>query len=261
MPSRTNSGHILLIEDDRHIAEGLKLNLVLQGYSVDIALDGPTGLRKWKEQHPDLIVLDIMLPGIGGLSVLQSVRLEDERLPVLILSAKAAPDDIIRGLSFGVDDYLAKPFNLEEFLLRVKRLLRRADWSRKTLPPTQNSPDYYTFGSNRIDFTNKTALGVQGPIRLTEQETKLLKLFVENANQLLARDVLLEVGWGYSRKVNTRTVDTFMVRLRRYFEADPREPRFFKSVRAVGYVFRPQGDTVPTDSDFPAGFDKNPDSE
>lgn len=232
---------VLLIEDDRHIAEGLKLNLLLQGYSVEIASDGPSGLRRWKEVHPDLIVLDIMLPGIDGLSVLQSIRLEDERLPILILSAKAATDDIIRGLSCGVDDYLTKPFNLEEFLLRIKRLLRRSGWSRKD-HDTQDAPEIFRFGDNQIDFKNNKAIGVQGPVSLTEQEVKLLKLFVKNSDNLLAREILLEVGWGYTRDINSRTVDNFMVRLRRYFEDNPKEPRFFKSVRAVGYVFTPHTD-------------------
>jgi len=120
---------ILVIEDERHIAEGLKLNLSLQGYDVIIASDGVAGLKKWKEWMPDLIVLDIMLPGIDGLSVLQNIRLEDERIPILILSAKGEPDDRIKGFSYGVDDYLSKPFNLEEFLLRVERLLTRGSWN------------------------------------------------------------------------------------------------------------------------------------
>lgn len=231
--------HILLIEDDMHIAEGLKLNLLLQGYSVDIAPDGPSGLKQWKERHPDLIVLDIMLPGIGGLSVLRAIRLEDERLPILILSARAATDDIIRGLSFGVDDYLAKPFNLEEFLLRIKRLLKRAEWGHAQPLEAPGTPRRYRFGRNEIDFVNQKAIGVEGPLALTEQEVKLLKLFVENPRKLLSREILLEVGWGYNRKINSRTVDAFMVRLRKYFEINPKEPQFFKSVRSVGYLFDP----------------------
>jgi len=121
---------ILVIEDEEHIAEGLKLNLSLQGYDVKIAVDGVSGLRQWKRWMPALIILDIMLPDIDGLSVLQSIRLEDERIPILILSAKGDPDDKIKGFSYGVDDYLSKPFNLEEFLMRVERLLVRASWHR-----------------------------------------------------------------------------------------------------------------------------------
>ncbi len=127
---QTEKTRILIIEDDAHIAEGLKLNLTLQGYEAAIAGSGTEGLRMWKEWNPHLVVLDIMLPGLDGLAVLRHIRLEDERLPVLILSAKGAPDDRIKGFSCGVDDYLAKPFHLEEFLLRIERLLTRASWNR-----------------------------------------------------------------------------------------------------------------------------------
>ncbi len=120
---------ILVVEDEKHLAEGLKLNLSLQGYNVNVATSGSSGLQLWKDWKPDLIVLDIMLPGIDGLSVLRNIRLEDERLPILILSAKAATDDKIKGLQYGVDDYLGKPFDLEELLLRVERLLARVSWS------------------------------------------------------------------------------------------------------------------------------------
>jgi len=125
---------ILVVEDDRHIAEALKLNLELQGYEVDIADTGTAGLRKWKDLAPDLIVLDIMLPGIDGLSILRSVRLEDEQVPILILSARSASEDRVKGLTYGVDDYLTKPFELNEFLLRVKRLLKRATWAKGPAP-------------------------------------------------------------------------------------------------------------------------------
>jgi DNA-binding response OmpR family regulator len=230
---------ILIIEDDIHIAEGLKLNLSLQGYSVVSAGDGPSGLQKWKEVRPDLIVLDIMLPVIDGLSVLRAIRLEDERLPILILSAKATSDDIIKGLSWGVDDYLTKPFNLDEFLLRVERLIKRADWNQKDAQPGATTDTVYRFGGNTIDFDTSTATCRQGSIILTEQETKLLKLFIANRGKPLSRAILLEVGWGYTRNITSRTVDNFIVRLRKYFEENPREPRYFKSLRSVGYVFDP----------------------
>ena len=151
---------ILVVEDESHIAEGLKLNLSLQGYEVTIAENGNAGLKAWKAWQPDLVVLDIMLPGIDGLSVLRSIRLEDERIPILILSAKAATDYKVKGLSYGVDDYLTKPFSLEEFLLRVDRLLTRLSWYEED--GTENvagSPDknIYTFGDNRIDFSTLIA--------------------------------------------------------------------------------------------------------
>ena len=230
---------ILIIEDDRHIAEGLKLNLGLQGYEVDVAPDGVAGLQQWRIGRPDLIVLDIMLPGIDGFSVLESIRLVDERLPILILSARGSLEDRIKGLASGVDDYLAKPFNLEEFLLRVERLLARASWAGETggRLPGGSPPDIYSFGDNRIDFPNATAYGPGGKISLTEQEMKLLKLFIANRGKALSRKKILEVGWGYTGVVTTRTVDNFVVRLRKYFEADPQNPIYFRSLRSVGYIF------------------------
>jgi two-component system, OmpR family, alkaline phosphatase synthesis response regulator PhoP len=230
---------ILIIEDDSHIAEGLKLNLTLQGYEVDIAPDGVSGLQQWKARQPSLIVLDIMLPGIDGFSVLQNIRLEDERLPILILSARGDAEDRVRGLSCGVDDYLAKPFNLEEFLLRVKRLLTRVFWGGGTGMSAAGGvgAQTYAFGGNRIDFHTATAEGKRGRILLTEQEMKLLKLFIANRGKPLSRKQLLEIGWGYTGVTSTRTVDNFMVRLRKYFEDDPQQPVYFKSLRSVGYVF------------------------
>jgi two-component system alkaline phosphatase synthesis response regulator PhoP len=231
---------ILIIEDDAHIAEGLKLNLSLQGYEAAVAGSGTSGLQLWKTYNPHLIVLDIMLPGLDGLSVLRHIRLEDERLPVLILSAKGRPDDRIKGFSFGVDDYLAKPFNLEEFLLRIDRLLTRSSWTRQAAPPTGDQPEEtnrYIFGNNTIDFKMLTAECRQGTIHLTEQEAKLLRIFIANRGIPLSRKVLLELGWGYSGVTSTRTVDNFIVRLRKYFENDPQNPLYFKSLRSVGYLF------------------------
>jgi len=232
---------ILIIEDEAHIAEGLKLNLSLKGHDVKISTDGISGLQDWKDWQPDLIVLDIMLPGIDGLSVLRNIRLEDERVPVLILSAKGDSDDKVKGFSYGVDDYLAKPFNLEEFLLRVERLLLRAardvsggDREREAL---SDRDLIYIFAGNRIDFGTLTADGPRGEIRLTEQEVKLLKLFITNRGKPISRKKLLEIGWGYPRGVKTRTIDNFIVRFRKYFEINPRKPVFFKSLRSVGYVF------------------------
>lgn len=229
--------HILIIEDDRHIAEGIQLNLSLSGYAVEIAPDGVSGLNQWKATRPDLVILDIMLPGIDGLSILQSIRLEDERMPILILSAKADPDDRIKGLAMGVDDYLAKPFNLEELLLRVERLLKRGSWTRENETPSAPAFDTYVFGGNHIDFKTNTARCQQGEILLTEQESKVLKLFIANRGTPLSRDKLLQIGWGYSHKTTTRTVDNFIVRFRKYFEPEPRNPRYFKSLRSIGYLF------------------------
>jgi DNA-binding response OmpR family regulator len=228
---------ILIIEDEEHIAEGLKFNLSLQGYDVMIAPDGVSGLRLWKEWQPHLIVLDIMLPGIDGFSVLQSIRLADERLPILILTAKGAPDERVRGLSYGSDDYMTKPFNLDEFLLRVERLLTRVSWTNGKEKIERSPPQTYAFGGNEIDFDTFTARCKLGEISLTEQEVKILKLFIANRGKPLSRKRLLEIGWGYTGVTTTRTVDNFIVRFRKYFEDDPQKPVYFKSLRSIGYVF------------------------
>ena len=238
---------ILVIEDERHIAEGLQLNLSLQGYEVRLAFNGVAGLQEWKEWQPDLVVLDIMLPGIDGLSILQSIRLENEMIPILILSAKTEIDYKVKGLSYGVDDYLTKPFSLEEFLLRVDRLLKRASWQGDSQSVvnsgSETSKERYSFGDNHIDFKTLTATTChRDKISLTEQEVKLLKLFIVNQGTPLSRQQILQIGWGYSRRITTRTVDNFIVRFRKYFEKNPKNPEHFKSIRSIGYVFYPNPD-------------------
>ena len=232
---------ILVIEDDHHIAEGLNLNLSLQGYEVGIAMNGVTGIQMWREWRPDLIVLDIMLPGIDGLSILRNIRLEDEKIPILILSAKVETDYKVKGLAYGVDDYLTKPFSLEEFLLRVDRLIKRASWSNPDTDLANNLSEdetsVFSFGNNQVDFKTMTATCKVGKVRLTEQEAKLLKLFLMNPGKPLSRDKLLQIGWGYTKGTTTRTVDNFIVRFRKYFEDNPKNPSYFISIRSVGYVF------------------------
>jgi len=236
--SETNPGDkkILVIEDEAHIAEGLKLNLALKGFHVKIAKDGPSGLAEWKFFDPHLIILDIMLPGLDGLSILQHIRLDDEHIPILILSAKKSPADRIKGFQNGVDDYLAKPFHLDEFLLRVERLITRSEWHHKKVQLDKRE-ELYIFGENSIDFQNGKAFCTAGEIILTEQELKLLKLFITNRGVVLSRKQILEIGWGYSVGTSSRTVDNFVVRFRKYFEKNPKKPRFFVSRRSIGYVF------------------------
>jgi DNA-binding response OmpR family regulator len=235
---------VLVIEDEARIAEGLRLNLSLAGYAVAVAPDGIDGLEKWRAWHPDLIVLDIMLPMIDGFSILKTIRQEDEKIPVLILSARGDTTDKVKGLRYGVDDYLAKPFDLEEFLLRVERLIQKSAWYEPAV--SGKKPDvglfngnHFRFGDNHVDFVTFKARCVAGEITLTEQEITLLKIFIENRGKPLSREELLNAGWGYSRDTSTRTVDNFMVRFRKYFEKDPKNPRFFKSRRSVGYLFDP----------------------
>ncbi len=235
---------ILVIEDEAHIAQGIKLNLSLQGYDVAVAEDGISGLDQWRSWHPDLVVLDIMLPMIDGFSVLKTIRSEDSRLPVLILSARGDTRDKVKGLSYGVDDYLSKPFDLDEFMLRVKRLLIKQTWYGEKNPGRDTAStldmfegDAYEFGPNRIDFSTFEADCAAGHIILTEQEAILLRIFIANRGKPLSRESLLLAGWGYSRETSTRTVDNFMVRFRKYFETNPKQPQHFKSRRSVGYIF------------------------
>lgn len=236
---------ILIVEDDRHIAEGLRLNLSLQGYEAEVADTGPSGLEKWRVWGPDLIILDVMLPGMDGISVLRAIRAETEKLPVLILSAKGSAEDRVTGLTHGVDDYMVKPFVLEELLLRVDRLLTRVSWNGSGRPDSEDDPagidTVLSFGSNTVDLATGEADCVAGRLRLTDQELKLLAVFAENPGKALPRKLLLEVGWGYSRFTSTRTVDNFIVRLRKYFEPEPKQPRYFKSIRSKGYLFDPEG--------------------
>ncbi len=234
---------ILVIEDEAHIAEGIKLNLSLAGYDAAIAPDGIDGLEQWRKWHPDLIVLDVMLPMLDGFSILKTIRNEDEKIPVLILSARGDTKDKVKGLQFGVDDYLSKPFDLEEFLLRVGRLLKKKDWYEEKSQTRGEtgifSGDRYEFGPNRVDFVTFEARCAAGKIILTEQEAVLLKIFIANKGKPLSRETLLNAGWGYSSGTSTRTVDNFIVRFRKYFEKNPKEPEFFKSRRSVGYIFEP----------------------
>jgi DNA-binding response OmpR family regulator len=235
MPEEKQPRRILVIEDEAHMAEGLKLNLSLQGHEVQVAADGLAGLEAWREWQPHLIVLDIMLPVMDGFTVLQNIRLEDERLPILILSARGETDDRIAGFTHGVDDYLSKPFDLDEFLVRVERLLTRVSLYEQEGPPTAVTS--YSFGGNTIDFTTGIARCRAGEVTLTDQEARLLKLFIANRGTPLSRQRILEIGWGFARGSTTRTVDNFVVRLRKYFEENPKKPVFFISRRSVGYVF------------------------
>lgn len=241
----TSPSKILIVEDEAHIAEGIAFNLKKLGHEVDIASNGILALEKWESFRPDLIVLDIMLPKIDGHEVLKIIRKQNDKIPILILSAKGQPVDRIRGLSIGGDDYLSKPFELEEFILRIQRLLERANWnkekSEKKMHDLNHGFTSYEFGKNKIDFLNNVAVTSHGEVQLTEQEIKLLKIFITNNEKALSRKDLLEFGWGYNDKTSTRTLDNFIVRFRKYFEEDSKNPRHFKSLRGKGYMFNPEG--------------------
>lgn len=235
---------ILVIDDEKHIAEAIKLNLVMLGHEVVVGINGLEGLKWWKEFGPELIIVDLMMPEIDGIGVITEIRKRDAKIPILVISAKDQVKEKIRCLSLGVDDYLSKPFDLDEFLLRVDRLLTRSEWSQKGKPDmdAQEPPVElinFSFGNNFIDFKNLKGNSLHGEFDLTLQEIKILKIFISNPNFPLTREEILEKALGYDRGVTTRTLDNFIVRFRKYFELDPKNPKYFKSVRSVGYIFDP----------------------
>lgn len=224
--------HILLVEDEMHLARGICFNLEQEGYRVSHLESGEEALERLEYDRFSLIILDIMLPGIDGFTVCGEIRKLDPRVPILILSARSGEGDRITGLAAGADDYLMKPFNLKEFLLRVNGMLRRSSWYRPE--PVEEG---YRFGDNEVFLLSYSARTAQGEIDLTELEVKMLAFFFQNEGKALARSVLLETVWGYSSDTETRTLDNFIVRLRRYFEPDPSHPVHFQTVRGIGYRF------------------------
>ena len=223
---------ILLLEDEKHLAETLKLNLELEGYNVSVVGDGQVAIARFKEEKFDLAVLDIMVPSIDGIGVAESIRLTNTKVPILFLSAKGTAEDRILGLKKGGDDYIAKPFNLEELLLRIKKLL-----SRNEENPVKTNFNEYTFGNNYINFDSYEAKGQNGDFTLTKKEALLLKLLIENKNEVVSREKILQTVWGYAVYPSTRTIDNFVLAFRKYFELDPKNPIHFKSLRGVGYKF------------------------
>lgn len=225
---------ILLVEDEENLQEALKLNLELEGYEVTTCTDGLEALKILSQEHFDLMVLDVMLPELDGISVCESVRLKQNPIPILILSAKNSSADRVLGLKMGADDYLNKPFNLEELLLRVEKLIKKNDQlSLKT-----NVPELYSFGKNKIDFNGLLATNSIGQeIHLTKKEAMLLKLLIDHKNEVVTREKILQAVWGYNVFPTTRTIDNFILNFRKYFEKDQKNPKYFLSIRGMGYKF------------------------
>ena len=224
--------HILLVEDEIHLARGICFNLEQDGYRVSHVESGEEALERMHYDRFALVILDIMLPGIDGFEVCEKTRSLDSRVPILILTARAAEGDRVTGLEKGADDYLVKPFSLSEFLLRVRGMLRRSAWYRPE--PVEEG---YRFGDNEVFLLSYRARTAQGEIDLTDLEVKMLALFFQKEGETVTRKVLLERVWGYSSDTETRTLDNFIVRLRKYFEPDPANPVYFQTVRGVGYRF------------------------
>jgi two-component system alkaline phosphatase synthesis response regulator PhoP len=225
---------ILLVEDEENLHEALKMNLEMEGYEVVSAFTGNEALQKIDSEYFDLLIMDIMLPELDGISITETVRVNNNDVPILMLSAKNSSYDRVLGLKKGADDYLTKPFNLEELLLRVDKLIHKS----KIMQVKENLGDIYQFGNNRIDFKAQEAITWNGQsIELSKKETMLLKLLIENKADVVTREKILQVVWGYNVYPTTRTIDNFILSFRKYFEVDSRNPKYFHSVRGVGYKY------------------------
>ena len=222
---------ILLVEDEENIRDVVKLNLELEEYEVVATANGREAIKLFQEQHFDLLILDVMLPEIDGFQICEQVRLTNIDVPIIFLTAKDTAADRIAGLKKGADDYLPKPFVLEELLLRVNNLIKRTSKS------PDNTPEVYSFGNNTVNFITFEAEGNPGKFNLTKKEAMLLKLLIDRKNEVVSRQQILQSVWGYDVYPSTRTIDNFILSFRKYFELDPRDPSFFLSIRGVGYKF------------------------
>jgi two-component system alkaline phosphatase synthesis response regulator PhoP len=229
---------ILLVEDEENLHEALKMNMEMEGYEVTSAYDGAAALKALQAEYFDLIIMDIMIPEMDGITVTETIRVRNNEVPILILSAKNSSADRVMGLKKGADDYMVKPFNLEELLLRVHKLIEK----NKKLQDKSVVGDTYSFGSNTIDFKAQEAVTGKGEkIQLSKKETMLLKLLIENKNEVVPREKILQAVWGYNVYPTTRTIDNFILSFRKYFEEDSRNPKYFHSVRGVGYKYSESG--------------------
>ena len=239
---------ILVVEDESHLAQGLLFNLSAEGYEVKLAADGETALEMMGANGIDAVILDVMLPGQDGFSVAAELRARQNFVPILMLTARSRPEDVLKGFSAGADDYLPKPFDLAILLARLNGLLRRMAWQRPapgadaapgdTAQP-QGAPEVFSFANRTIDFTALQLTTPAKVVRLTLMESDLLRYLVLNQGRIISRKELLEQVWRVHEDTDTRAIDNFMVRLRRYIEPNPAEPVFLETVRGIGYRFLP----------------------
>ncbi len=231
------TAHLLLVEDEPNLARGIRENLEAEGYAVEVVMDGSVALDRVLAREYGLVILDVMLPSMDGFAVCEAMRREGRDTPVLFLTARGGPDDRIRGLAVGGDDYLPKPFQLRELLLRVAAILRR----RMRYDAITAREPIVRFGGNQFDFRSFRGASHDGSEQfLTQKEAMILKVLVEREGQVVWRDDILELVWGEDVLPSTRTIDNFIVRLRKRFEPDPEQPRHFHTVRGIGYRFTRQ---------------------
>ncbi len=230
-------GRLLVVEDEPHLGFSLQFNFEAEGYDVTLAKSLGAARSAMENAGFDLVVLDMMLPDGQGVDLCEELRASGDHTPILFLTAKGAPEDIVAGLAAGADDYVSKPFVLSELFIRVGAILRRQRWNEIAVT---NAVEAFSFGEgNEVDFASRVTLAKGSEVSLTDLELRLLQFFVERQNQVVSRQDLLEEVWRMSRNTNTRTVDNFLVRLRRIFERDPSRPQHFVTVRGVGYRFVP----------------------
>jgi DNA-binding response OmpR family regulator len=233
---------ILIVEDERHLADGLRFNLEAESHLAEVVESGEAALvRLTEEPAIEAVVLDVMLPGIDGFAVATELRKRGQFVPVLMLTARGAPQDVLRGFAAGADDYLPKPFDLDILIARVHGLLRRSAWvqSASAMAPAEDPalPDVYTFANRTIDFDRLEVHHGNARLQLTVMEAKLLKYLIQHEDRIVSRKSILEDVWAVHEDTDTRAIDNFIVRLRRYLEDDPTSPRHVLTVRGIGYRF------------------------
>jgi DNA-binding response OmpR family regulator len=241
--------HLLVVEDEAHLAQGLRFNLEAEGHSVEVSSDGETAIERLlaEKEKFDAVVLDVMLPGVDGFVVASELRKARNYVPVLMLTARGRPEDVLQGFAAGADDYLPKPFELPIFLARLQGLLRRSAWlsgqhaaaeqvsSSKSVP--EENDKAFSFDGKKIDFEALELTTQTTTIHLTLMEAKLLRHLIQNSGRTVSRKSILEDVWDLREDTDTRAIDNFIVRLRRYIEEDPSKPRHLLTVRGVGYRF------------------------
>jgi DNA-binding response OmpR family regulator len=241
-PGAAASSKVLIVEDEQHIADGLKFNLEAEGHQAAVACSGEDALDLvlTRRESFDVVILDVMLPGKDGFAVASELRAAGQYVPILMLTARGRPEDVLRGFEAGADDYLPKPFELTILLARVNGLLRRRRWNEQDVPALpETAAETYTFAGRTLDFRAMEVRAQGKSYRLTQMECELLRYLVKNAGRPLSRGTILEEVWGLNEETDTRAIDNFIVRLRRYVEDRPAAPKFLLTVRGVGYKFVP----------------------
>ncbi len=226
---------LMVVEDEEHLAEVIADNLELEGYKVEVVVDGALALERLREEPPALVLLDVMLPGVDGFTICDTLRREGRDVPILFLTARSSQDDRVRGLELGGDDFLGKPFDLRELMLRVRAILKRTSWFQTP----SSAGEALALGAARVDFKRYVAQLDGREIQLSQKETMILRCLAERPGEVVSRADILDRVWGYNAFPTERTIDNFIVRLRRLLEPDPQAPRYIHTVRGTGYRLTP----------------------